>query len=1232
MKPVSFTEALEKQILILDGAMGTMIQRYKLSEDDFRNADLAEHSSPLEGNNDLLSITRPDIIEQIHYEFLEAGAHILETNTFSAQTISQADYSLEHLTKELNHASVQAAMNAKARYLEDHPEALIYIAGSIGPTNRTASLSPDVNNPGYRAVSFDDLVAAYYEQAHALVEAGADLLLAETTFDTLNLKAAVFAMRKSFQDLDKELPIMLSVTITDASGRTLSGQTAEAFWNSIEHAKPASVGINCALGAQEMRPYIKELSEKCDVFISCYPNAGLPNAFGGYDQTPQEFAEQMQEFAGQGWLNIVGGCCGTTPDHIQAAAEAVQSHEPRSIPYIESTLRLSGLEPFNITPEQGFTIIGERTNVTGSPKFRRLIKENDYDAALEVARQQVESGAHILDINFDEALLDGEASMTKFLNLLAAEPDISRVPIMIDSSKWSVLEAGLKCVQGKAIVNSISLKEGEESFLAQAKAIQSYGAAMVVMAFDEKGQAAEKDDKVNICERAYKLLTEKAGINPSDIIFDPNILTVATGIEEHNRYALDFIEAIPEIKKRCPGARVSGGVSNISFSFRGNNPIREAMHSVFLYYAIQAGMDMAIVNAGMLGVYEDLDPKLRELVEDVLLFRKEDATETLLDFAASYSADAKSNKTNSQKNEWRNFSLEKRIQHSLIHGLVEFIEADTEEALNKLNEPLLVIEGPLMDGMKVVGDLFGAGKMFLPQVVKSARVMKKAVAFLEPYMEEAKKLNPEKKDSGKKFLLATVKGDVHDIGKNIVGVVLSCNGFEVIDLGVMVPTEKIIAEAKANNVNYLGLSGLITPSLDEMVNVAKEMQAQKLNIPLLVGGATTSEAHTAVKISPEYENPVIHVLDASLVVSVAKDLKSDTFRAELKEHQEITRQDYFQNQQNRNLLTYEKALSQQPSFDWQTYQPPAPINPGLHILSPDLKTLRKFIDWTPFFFSWELRGRFPRILDDPTVGKQATELYEDANKLIDSIIDEQLLTPRGIIGLFPAHRDGEDIAVFDGQNNEIARFFCLRQQMQKENSKEYMSLADLIAPKESGKQDFIGGFAVTSGQQVEEIAERYEKAGDDYQSILVKSIGDRFAEAFAEYAHYMVRTNYWGYEAELQDIDIQDFIKEKYQGIRPAPGYPAQPDHTEKDTLFRLLDAPENAGINLTESFAMFPAGSVSGLYFSHPNSKYFSVNKISQDQVQDYAERKNIPIEHAEKWLTPILAYTPVSPEPVKN
>ncbi len=1233
---------LEKRIVFLDGAMGTMIQQHKLGEEDFRGERFKDHTHSLKGNNDLLVFSRPDIIGDIHYAFLEAGADIIETNTFSATSIGQADYALESVVYDLNRTAAELARSTVERFKKDHPKRECFVAGSIGPTNRTASMSPDVNRPEFRNTSFDQLVEAYTEQLRGLVDGGVDLFLVETIFDTLNAKAALFAIDQFLEDRAERIPVMISGTITDQSGRTLSGQTTEAFWNSLRHAKPFSIGMNCALGADMMRPYIEELSRIADCYVSCYPNAGLPDPLSptGYPEGPSDTAGYLNDFAEAGLLNIVGGCCGTTPGHIAAIVKRLSGYAPRKRPQALDATRLSGLEPFNIVGDKAsFVMVGERTNVTGSPRFRKLIKEDQFDEALEVARQQVENGANIIDINFDEGLLDGEACMTRFLNLIASEPDISRVPIMIDSSKWSVIEAGLKCVQGKCVVNSISLKEGEEAFKHQARLCQRYGAAMVVMAFDEKGQAADKDDKVRICSRAYRILTEEVGIDPRDIIFDANILTVATGMEEHNNYAVDFIEAVSEIKKVCPGVRCSGGVSNISFSFRGNNTVREAMHSAFLYHAIEAGLDMGIVNAGMLEVYEEIDRELLQHVEDVLLNRRPDATERLLDFAETVKASTLKG-DDKEKLAWRDASVEERLKHSLVKGIVEFIEADTEEARQRCGRPLDVIEGPLMDGMKVVGELFGAGKMFLPQVVKSARVMKRAVAYLTPFMEEEKRA-AQQEGSGKAgtFLIATVKGDVHDIGKNIVGVVLACNNWEVIDLGVMVPCEKILKAAREHNADVIGLSGLITPSLDEMIHVASEMKRQKFDVPLLIGGATTSKAHTAIKIAPAYDQPVAHVLDASLVTHICNHLchpkSKEQYRAELKEDQQRFRDRHAKASAGNDLLKLEEIRSKKPAIVWKAEDLAVPAELGVKTWDEiPLEAVADYIDWSPFFWTWELKGIFPQILGHAKFGEQARVLYDEARKLLDDIIRNQRFRLRGVTGFWPANSVGDDVEIYtpgaDAKADPLAVFHFLRQQKRKVSDDDtYYSLADFIAPRETGLHDYLGGFAVTSGPEVEAYARTFEEKHDDYNSILVKSLGDRLAEACAEWIHKQVRDQL-GYGkdegflgAERLSVEpgtvhpkVEWMVKESYRGIRPAAGYPACPDHTEKDLLWQLMDVEAKTGIRLTESRAMHPGSSVSGLYFSHPASRYFNVGLIGQDQMKDYARRKGVDLAYVEKWL----------------
>jgi 5-methyltetrahydrofolate--homocysteine methyltransferase len=1220
----SIEKLLKERILILDGAMGTMIQGFKLEEADFRGKLFPNPVKFLKGNNELLNLTRPDVIESIHMRYLEAGANIIETNTFNANAISQADYQMESLVRTINLEAAKIARTAVQKFQTTHSDQPCFVAGAMGPTTRMTSMSPDVNNPAFRAVTFDQLVTVFSEQAQALIDGGVDLLLLETNIDTLNLKAAIFAIETIFEKSGKRIPVSISVTITDASGRTLSGQTTEAFWNSIAHAKPLSVGINCALGAREMAPYMAELSRVASCYISCYPNAGLPNAFGGYDQGPDEFASYLKEFADNGWINIAGGCCGTTDKHIQAAAVAIKNLKPRVLPQIPAQTRLSGLEPLNITPSSGFMLVGERTNVTGSPKFKKMILENNFEAALAVALQQVQVGANIIDINFDEALLDGEASMTKFLNLIAVEPEISRVPIMIDSSKWSVLEAGLKCIQGKGIVNSISLKEGEAKFLEQAQKIKRYGFAAIVMAFDEQGQAASKSEKVRICSRAFKLLTEQVGFAPQDIIFDPNILTVGTGIEEHNNYAVDFIEAIPEIKASCPGCKISGGVSNISFSFRGNNPVREAMHSAFLYHAIKAGLDMAIVNAGMLAVYQEIAPELLALVEDVLLNRRPDATERLINYSEGHKNDVAAETVKTEEL-WRKEPVQSRLSHALVKGITEFIDEDTEEARKLYPTTLEVIEGPLMDGMKIVGDLFGSGKMFLPQVVKSARVMKKAVAYLLPFMEEEKAKNKQSQATTK-ILMATVKGDVHDIGKNIVGVVLACNNYEVIDLGVMVPCEKILAAAREHNVAMIGLSGLITPSLDEMVHVASQMKKSGFTMPLLIGGATTSAIHTAVKIAPEYEMPVVHVLDASRVVNVVNQLLNPNltkqYAAQVVADQTRMRSEHASRETDRNLLSLAEARKRKPVLEWNESKIKRPQFLGIKVLeSVELTELLPYIDWSPFFHAWQLRGMYPKILEDEKLGKQAQELFSDAQKLLKIIVAEKKFQARGVFGIFPANAVGDDIEVYADENRQkmLTTFHTLRQQSELPPTQANTALSDFIAPKDSGVLDYVGGFAVSTGWGVDEFAKTFEDKQDDYSAIMVKALGDRLAEAFAEYLHKQVRTQFWGYVSS-EKLAVEELIKEKYQGIRPAAGYPAQPDHLEKPILWELLDVEKNTGMKLTESCAMWPASSVSGLYFAHPQSKYFAVNKIGQDQLADYAVRKKMSLTDMGKWLAPIL------------
>lgn len=1390
----TFKKLLSERILVLDGAMGTMIQRHKLTEEQYRGDRFKDHLYDLKGNNDILCLTQPEIIKGIHRAYFEAGADIVETNTFNGTPISQVDYHTHDLVYEINFEAAKIAKEVAAEFNKKNPDKPRFVAGALGPTNKTLSISPNVNDPGYRAVTFDEMVEAYYQQTKGLVDGGVDILLIETIFDTLNAKAAIVAIQKYLEEKNIELPLMISGTIVDMSGRTLSGQTVEAFYISISHAKNlVSVGLNCALGAKQMRPFVEDLSNISDKFISVYPNAGLPNEMGGYDETPKSMASVLEDFLASGFVNIVGGCCGTTPDHIKAIAEVVKHHKPRIPKPQEPYLRLSGLEPVILRPDSNFMNIGERTNVAGSKKFARLIKEEKYDEALSVARDQVEGGAQVLDVNMDEGMLDSEKAMTKFLNLLEAEPDIAKLPIMIDSSKWSVIEAGLKCLQGKGIVNSISLKEGEEVFKNHARKILNYGAAVVVMAFDEKGQADTFERRIEICKRAYDILTREVGFPPQDIIFDPNILAIATGIEEHNNYAIDYIEATRWIKQNLPLAKVSGGVSNLSFSFRGNDVVREAMHSAFLYHAIKAGMDMGIVNAGQLVVYEEIPKDLLVLVEDVIFNRRPDATERLIEFAEKIKKQDKIH-VEEKKDEWRNLPLEERLKHSLIKGITDYIDDDIAEALTKYSSPLEIIEGPLMAGMNVVGDLFGAGKMFLPQVVKSARVMKKAVAVLEPYitksqtkakepslipdpspkekgeftsqailhtrrendkyewmtadpkvyglLKEFVKQNrskpteaeekmwellrdrrlekykfrrqhiigkyiadfvcleqklvieidglihqlPENKESdeirtqwlndngfrvirftnnqvlndtegvlneirnnlkvpsfggdigeaskkeveGARVLLATVKGDVHDIGKNIVGVVLGCNSYEVIDLGVMVHTEKIIRTAIDENVDVVGLSGLITPSLDEMVHVAKEMQRRGLKVPLLIGGATTSRVHTAVKIDPNYDGAVIHVLDASRSVPVVSNLlnrdktEREMFIQSIKEEYRKLREDYLKKKSDKQLVLIEKARENKLKIDWNKIEIKKPNKPGITVLNNySLATLRNYIDWTPFFMTWELKGKYPSIFEDEKVGSEAKKLFDDANKLLDKIISNNLLTANAVFGLFPANSVGDDIEVYADESKQgvLTVFHSLRQQSLKTEGQPNLALADFIAPKDSGLTDYIGAFAVTAGIGIEKLIEQFEKNHDDYNSIMVKALADRLAEAFAEHLHELVRKKYWGYSSD-ENLTNEDLIKEKYVGIRPAPGYPAQPDHTEKIILFELLNVERNAGIKLTESLAMYPAASVSGLYFANPFAKYFNVGKIDKDQVLDYHRRKGMSVEEIERWLSPILVY----------
>jgi len=1225
-----FRDALKERILVLDCAMGTMIQSYGLSEEEYRGERFAGHPGELKGNNDLLSITQPGIIRDIHEAVLDVGADIIETNTFSSTSIAQRDYGMEDLAYELNFEAARVARTAADVYTDNTPDKPRFVSGALGPTNRTASLSPDVNNPGFRNVTFDELKEAYREEARGLVEGGVDLLLIETIFDTLNAKAAIFGVQEYLDEEGLDVPVMISGTITDASGRTLSGQVTEAFYNSVRHADPISIGLNCALGSKELRQYIEELSRISETHISAYPNAGLPNEFGEYDETPEFMAEEIGDWAANGWLNIVGGCCGTTPEHIKAIADAVADHPPRELPELEPRLRLSGLEAVNIGPDSLFVNVGERTNVTGSARFKDLILNDDYEAALEVARSQVENGAQVIDVNMDEGMLDGEEAMVEFLNLVAAEPDISRVPVMIDSSKWSIIEAGLKRVQGKAVVNSISMKEGEEAFVRQAKLLKRYGAAVIVMAFDEKGQADTKDRKVEICTRAYKLLTERVGFPPEDIIFDPNVFAIATGIDEHNNYGVDFIEAVREIRDTLPHARTSGGVSNVSFSFRGNNPVREAIHAVFLYHAVNAGLTMGIVNAGQLAVYDDIDEELREAVEDVVMNRRDDATERLLELAERYRD--RGEEAEEEAQEWRSWPVEKRLEYALVKGIAEFAEEDAEEARQRAERPLDVIEGPLMDGMNVVGDLFGAGKMFLPQVVKSARVMKKSVAYLIPFIEEEK--GEARKPNGT-IVMATVKGDVHDIGKNIVGVVLQCNNFEVVDLGVMVPAAKILQTAKEKGADIIGLSGLITPSLDEMVHVASEMQREGFDLPLLIGGATTSQTHTAVKIAPGYEQPVIYVKDASRAVGVVQNLvtenKKDDYAAGIAAEYEEVRRKHAGRRSKTKLATLERARANRAKLDWAGYEPPQPNVLGVRTFEDyPLEEIRPYIDWTPFFHSWQLKASYPRIFEDPEKGEEARKLFAEAQELLDRIVEEKWLTARAVFGLFPANalpNDSLEVYTDESREEVLTTLDLLRQQKQKPPGRPNRSLADFVAPKSTGLEDHVGVFAVTAGIGADEAARRFEDDNDVYNAIMVKALADRLAEAFAELLHRRVRREFWGY-ADDEDLDTDAIIREEYRGIRPAPGYPACPEHTEKRTIWELLDAEENAGISLTESCAMTPGAAVSGYYFSHPESTYFGVAEIGRDQVQDYADRKGWTLEEAEKWLSPNLAYEPESPD----
>lgn len=1232
---------LEKRILIIDGAMGTMIQQYKLEEKDYRGKRFADWHKDLQGNNDLLSITRPDIIKAIHKEYLKAGADIIETNTFSGTTIAMADYEMQELVYELNFESAKIAKEAILEFQKEYPEfssVAKFVAGAIGPTNRTLSLSPNVNDPGFRAVTFDEMVIAYEEQVRGLIDGGADILLIETIFDTLNAKAALFAIQNHCKKINRKMPVMVSGTITDASGRTLSGQTTEAFLNSVSHVDLLSVGLNCALGAKEMRPYLEELSDKAPFYVSAYPNAGLPNQFGEYDEDAHTMGHQIEDFLKAGFLNIVGGCCGTTPAHIQRIAELAKNAKPRKRPEPDTLMHLSGLEPVTLRPESNFMNVGERTNVTGSKKFLRLIKENNYEEALSIAKDQVDGGAQVIDVNMDEGMLDSEAAMTVFLNLIASEPDISRVPIMIDSSKWTVIEAGLKCVQGKAIVNSISLKEGEEKFIEQAQKVKQYGAAVIVMAFDEVGQADTLQRRIDICKRAYDVLVNKVHFPPQDIIFDPNIFPVATGMEEHRLNALDFFNATKWIKENLPYAKVSGGVSNVSFSFRGNDHVREAIHSVFLYHAIRNGMDMGIVNPSQLVIYDDIEKELLELVEDVLLNRRDDATERLVTHAESLKGI--SGQKTERDEEWRKGTVEARLSYSLVKGLVEHIDADTEEARLKLGRPLHVIEGPLMDGMNVVGDLFGSGKMFLPQVVKSARVMKKAVAYLEPYLQEEKEANRKAgivgdgRQNAGKILMATVKGDVHDIGKNIVGVVLACNNYEIIDLGVMVSCDKILEEAKKHNVDVIGLSGLITPSLDEMVHVAKEMERLGFKTPLLIGGATTSKVHTAVKIAQNYSGPVVHVNDASKSVPVASSLISnelrDAFMADVNKDYERVREQNKNAQGQNKFISLEEARKNKFKVDWSKTEIIKPKKLGATVFEDyDLNEISQYIDWTPFFHSWEMKGSYPKIFEDKERGVEAKKLYRDAQQMLKDIISGKWLTAKAVVGIYPANQINEDdIAVFDTDGkNKIETFHTLRQQTKKPAGQYNIALSDFIKPrneegaKHSQPTDYIGAFACCTGFGIDEHVTRFEKDHDDYKAIMIKALADRLAEAFAECLHKKVRKEIWAY-AQYESLKNEDLIKEEYDGIRPAPGYPAQPDHLEKLAIWKLLNVEKTTGIILTESLAMVPTAAVSGLYFANKDSHYFGLGKITKEQVQDYSKRKKIDFEKIEKWLGPVLGY----------
>ena len=1225
--PRDLLEQLQKRILILDGAMGTMIQALKLEEADFRGEQFSDWPIDLRGNNDLLSITQPSHIKEIHRAYLQAGADIIETNTFNSTTVAMADYKMQEHSANMNLQSAKIAREVADEFTNKTPEKPRFVAGVVGPTSRTASISPDVNNPGFRNVTFDQLVIAYRESVAALWDGGVDILLVETVFDTLNAKAALFAIAKEFEHRKLKLPVMISGTITDLSGRTLTGQVTEAFYNSLRHIKPISFGLNCALGAEQLRPYVEELSRIAHCYVNAHPNAGLPNEFGEYEQSPEEMAAELSDWAKKGFVNIVGGCCGSTPDHIAAIASSVASLPPRKIPKRPAACRLSGLEPLNITEESLFVNIGERTNVTGSAKFLELIKADQLSEAVEVAREQVDNGAQMIDINMDEGMLESADCMSRFLNLLAAEPDISRVPIVLDSSKWEVIEAGLKCIQGKGVINSISLKEGEQLFLQQAKLAQDYGAAVIVMAFDENGQADTLERKIEICTRAYELLTQKVNFSAEDIIFDPNIFAIATGIEEHNNYAVDFINACKAIKKTLPHALISGGVSNVSFSFRGNNPVREAIHSVFLYYAIKAGFNMGIVNAGQLSVYDDIQKELLTAVEDVVLNRSSNATDALLNIAQKFQQKGKG-RTSKKDMSWRKLPIGERISHSLVEGIDEFIVEDVELARQNFDRSLKVIEGPLMDGMNIVGDLFGSGKMFLPQVVRSARVMKKAVAYLEPFMEEEKKSLSEEARAKGKILMATVKGDVHDIGKNIVGVVLACNGYEIVDLGVMVPAEKILHEAKKQNCHIIGLSGLITPSLDEMTHVASEMQRLEFELPLLIGGATTSRIHTAAKIDINYDHAVVYVPDASKAVGVVYQLLDDENRAQYiaktKQQYQTLREQRLQQQEQRVYTSIKQARENKFISNWQELDIVKPTFLGKKILTDyPIEKLVERIDWTPFFHSWQLSGKYPNIFEKPAVGEQARKLFKDANVMLEKIIEHRWLKANGVFAFYPANTiDDDDIEIYQDEDRKkvITKLHFLRQQHARGKAKPNFCLSDFIAPKSSGVADYIGLFAVTAGLDIEGALESFEKDNDDYNAILLKAVADRLAEAFAEHLHERVRKEFWGY-ASSEKLTNEEIIKEMYRGIRPAPGYPACPDHTEKNTIWQLLN-PDEIGINLTESYAMYPASSISGYYFAHPDAKYIAINKLAKDQIEEYAARKNDTIEEIERWLAPNLGY----------